>query len=182
MFFGPHRYAVGTFANRLDVQQALHELRQAGLKTTQISIVSNDIDAQEPLDEAGMSSNCNWENEASQDVRTTAATVTGSLLGAIGGCLVGLGLVSLPGINLIVAVGTSMTALMTTLAGAGIGAASGGLIEALGRLAIPSDSVDLECYSSGEYLVMVNGTDDEVERAESILGQSYFIDDRPLLS
>lgn len=181
MFFGCHRYAVGTFANRLDVQQALHELRQAGLKTTQISIVSNDIDAQEPLDEAGKS-NCNGENETSQDVRTTAATVTGSLLGAIGGCLVGLGLVSLPGVSLIIAVGTSMTALMTTLAGAGIGAASGGLIEALGRLAIPSDSVDLECYSSGEYLVMVNGTDDEVQRAESILGQSYFIDDRPLLS
>lgn len=179
MVFGPHRYAVGTFANRLDVQQALHELRQAGLKTTQISIVSNDIDAQEPLDESGSS---NWESETSQDVRATGATITGSLLGAIGGCLVGLGLISLPGINLVVAVGTSMTALMTTLAGAGIGAASGGLIEALGQLGTASNSVDFDCYSSGEYLVMVNGTDDEVKRAESILGQSYFIDDRPLLS
>ncbi|HEY9653437.1 MAG TPA: general stress protein, partial [Coleofasciculaceae cyanobacterium] len=90
MVFGPHRYAVGTFANRLDVQQALHELRQAGLKTTQISIVSNDLDVQAPIDDSGTGTS-NWENEAPQDVRTTGATVTGSLLGAIGGCLVGLG-------------------------------------------------------------------------------------------
>lgn len=179
MVFGPHRYAVGTFANRLDVQQAVYELRQAGLKTAQISIVSNDANSEEPLDEVGVS---NWDSDESQEVRTTAATITGSLLGAIGGCLVGIGLVWLPGISVVVAVGTSMTTLMTTIGGAGIGAVGGGLIEGLGRLVISSNSVDLECYSRDEYLVMVNGTDDEVQRAESILGQSYFIDDRPLLS
>jgi hypothetical protein len=56
------------------------------------------------------------------------ATVTGSMLGAIGGCLAGMGVLAIPGFVPILAIGSAGTAVVITLAGAGIGLASGGLI------------------------------------------------------
>ena len=93
------------------------------------------------------------------------------MLGAIGGCLVGLGFIAVPGVALIVAVGTSGTALVSTLAGAGIGIASGSLISALTKLEISSERarVDSDRFLQCEYLVRVNGTYEEVCLAESIL-------------
>jgi len=56
------------------------------------------------------------------------------------------------------------TALAATLIGAGIGVATGGLIEALANLGITDSPARAysDRFSECEYLVMVNGTDDEV--------------------
>jgi len=56
------------------------------------------------------------------------ATITGSMLGAIGGCLAGMGILAIPGFVPILAIGSAGTAVVVTLAGAGIGLAGGGLI------------------------------------------------------
>lgn len=87
----------------------------------------------------------------------------------------GIGVLVVPGVGPIVAVATSGTALAGTLAGAGIGLASGGLISALAGLGMTLGraSVESDRFSQDEYLVMVNGTDDEMSRAESILSSSY---------
>jgi len=65
------------------------------------------------------------------DGTATSGSIAGSMLGAIGG-LVGLGLVAVRSRSF-VAVATG-TALAATLIGAGIGVATGGLIEALANL------------------------------------------------
>ena len=83
------------------------------------------------------------------------------MVGAIGGCLVGFGVLAVPGVGSLIPIGTSGTALVTTIAGAGIGVASCGLIEALADLGIASDQ--------SKYRVIVDGTDDEVGRAKTIL-------------
>ncbi|MBV9387030.1 MAG: hypothetical protein JOZ78_11450 [Chroococcidiopsidaceae cyanobacterium CP_BM_ER_R8_30] len=59
------------------------------------------------------------------------ATITGSMLGAIGGCLAGMGVLAIPGFVPILAIGSAGTAVVITLAGAGIGLAGGGLISTL---------------------------------------------------
>lgn len=81
----------------------------------------------------------------------------------------------MPGVGPFVAVATSGTALAATLAGAGIGVVSGGLISAKACLGMTKDQarVDSDRFFGCEYLVMVDGTDDEVCRADSILSRSY---------
>lgn len=154
-----HRRAVGIFHYHIDVERGLKELNSSGFSAEQISVVAQD---------AGI--NEHWYQ--AKDGNATCASITGSMLGAIGGCLVGLGLLAVPGVGLLVGVGTSGMALGTTLAGAGIGAATGGLIEALASSRRNVVGVESDRFSLGKYLVIVDGTDEEVRRAESILNRS----------
>ena len=170
MFLSQHRCAIGSFPNRIDVEYALNELNSAGFPMAQISIVAKDADRDAQLDGAGMSDFVGDTQEG-----TPIFAIAGSMLGAIGGCLVGLGILAVPLVGPIVAVGTSGTALTATLVGVGVGIVSGGLIEVLTDLGMTLDRarVDGDRFSTSEYLVMVDGTDDEVRRAESILCKSY---------
>lgn len=54
----------------------------------------------------------------------------GTLLGAVGGCVFGLGLFAVPGAGLLVALGSMESALFSTVVGAGVGATGSGLAEA----------------------------------------------------
>jgi hypothetical protein len=172
MVLGQHRRAVGTFYNRIDAEHALNELLGAGFPIDRISVVAKDADHDDQLAGAVMSEHV-WYKAL--DGTATSGSITGSMLGAIGGCLVGLGLVAVPGVGPFVAVATSGTALAATLIGAGIGVATGGLIEALADLGITDSPARAysDRFSQCEYLVMINGTDDEVCRADSILSRSY---------
>jgi hypothetical protein len=88
-------------------------------------------------------------------------------LGGIGGLLVGLEALLIPGAGPFLAAGT----IATTLAGAGIGAAAGGLVGVLTGLGIPEEEARAygERVSQGEFLVIVDGSEDEINRAGSIL-------------
>lgn len=172
MVLGQHRSAIGTFPNRIDAEYALNKLLGAGFPMAQICVVSTNADSDQPRGGAEMN---DYVGYTVQERAARGATIAGSMLGAIGGCLVGIGMLVVPGVGPVLAVGTSATALGMTIAGAGIGLSCGGLIEALAGLGIFADRarVNGEPFSQGEYLVMVDGTDDEVRRAESILSKSY---------
>lgn len=60
---------------------------------------------------------------------------TGAALGGLGGFLVGLGALAIPGIGPVLAAGP----IAAALAGVGLGAAAGGVIGALTELGIPED-------------------------------------------
>jgi len=160
MVGGQKRRVVSTFYNRIDAEHALNELNSAGFRKAEISVSAN-TERDDQLD--GPCTHCNIEDKP-EERTATCGTITGSMLGAIGGYLVGLGLLAVPGVGPLVAVGASGTAVITTLAGVGIGIASCSLIEALANLGISSNR-------EAEYLVMVDGTDDEVRQAESIIKQ-----------
>lgn len=169
MVLDQKRRAVGTFSNRQNAEHALNELNSAGFPMKQICIVAKNSDFDARLGRAGIS-DCVGDTE--EGVPTCA--IAGSMLGAIGGCLVGLGIIAVPGVGPLVAIGTSGAAFGTTLVGAGIGLVSGALTEALAGLGLTRDREDYsDRFSQSEYLVMVDGTDDEVCRAESILSRSY---------
>jgi len=167
MVLGQKRHAIGRFSNRLDAEHALNELHSAGFTVAQISIVAKYTDYEHQRDD-GTCINEHVGNEAH------AGAITGGMLGAVLGCLVGLGMLVVPGVGLIVAVGTSGTAVGMTLAGAGIGVTGGGLISTLASLKIFSNTarVNIAPCLRGEYLLMVDGTNDEVHRAEFILSKS----------
>lgn len=159
-----HRHTFDIFFNQQTVAQVLNRLSNSGFSMEQISVVVKQADIDEQL---GGNRQFFW-----YQAQTGTASIVGSMLGAICGCLVGIGILVVPGFGPLIIVGTSGTALVATLAGAGIGVVSGGLISALNNTVINLDRVDSAHHSQIEYLVVVNGTDDEVRRAESILGRS----------
>jgi hypothetical protein len=170
MVLGQKRRAVGRFSNRLAAENAVCQLKRAGFSTAQISIVAKYTDRDAQLDGAGMSDCAETETQS----KTAAGAITGGMLGAVVGCLVGLGMLTVPGIGAVLAVGTSGTAIATTLGGGGVGVVSGGLISALAGLKIfPEHSrVESDRDLPGEYLVMVDAMNYEVHRAESILSRA----------
>jgi len=65
------------------------------------------------------------------------------------------------------------------LAGAGIGAATGGIVGALIGLGIPEENARIyeDRIKAGDYLLMVSGNDDDImSRTESIMG-NHHVDD-----
>jgi hypothetical protein len=69
--------------------------------------------------------------------------------------------------------GALATALGTALTGGAIGAAGGSLVGGLVGLGIPEGQAKIygDRISQGGYVVMVEGTEDDISRAESILGR-----------
>lgn len=164
---GANRRAVGVFATRAETEEALQELRRADFPMHKISVIARDADKHDDI--AGVDVKDPVGNKADEGAATGAAT--GGALGTLTGLLVGLGALAIPGIGPIMLAGATATTLATTLAGTAIGAAAGGLLGGLVGLGIPEDRARVynERVSRGEYLVLVDGSDDDIHRAETVL-------------
>jgi hypothetical protein len=164
---GQHRRAIGVFSSRGDAEDALNELNRCGFPMDKVSVIARDADTQEEI--AGVDVSTGIGNKA--DEGASAGAVTGGTLGGITGLLVGLGALTIPGVGPVLLAGEIATALATTIAGGAIGAAAGGLIGALIGLGIPEERARIygDRVSRGGYLVIVNGTDEEIAIAEAIL-------------
>ncbi len=167
MAVGERQRAVGIFSNRSDAEHALRELRDAGFDMDKVSVIAKDADRVGNV--GGVEAQDKVGNKA--DEGAAAGAVTGGVLGGLTGLLVGLGTLAIPGVGPILLAGEVATALATTAAGAGIGAAAGGLLGALIGLGIPEERARVynDRVSGGDYLVMVEGTQAEILRAETIL-------------
>jgi hypothetical protein len=168
-FSSGHRRAVGTFQNRKAAEHALHDLRDSGFSMDQVSVVAQDSDRHDTLAGAEMSDRAH-DHKADDGAKVGAAS--GGALGGITGLLVGIGALAIPGVGPVMLAGATATALATTLAGGAIGAAAGSLLGGLVGLGIPEDRARAynDRVSAGGYLVMVDGTEAEIARAETILG------------
>ena len=159
-----YKRAVGTFASRGDAEKALYELRDSGFSMDRVSLLAKNADGNEKIAGADVK-NERGENEAQEGAGIGATT--GTVLGGLGGLLLGLNELLIPGIGPFLAAGT----IATTLAGAGLGAAAGGIVGGLTGMGIPEE--DARHYegsiNNGYYLLVVDGYEDEVERAGSIL-------------
>lgn len=175
---GRHHRAIGVFPHRRDAEGALRELGDAGFNMNQVSLVGRDGDGK-------ATSGGNVANSTQADEGAKAGAATGGALGGLGGLLVGLGALAIPGIGPVLAGGALATALATAAAGGAIGAAAGGLTGALVGLGIPDERARFynDRVNRGDYLVMVDGTRDEILRAEPILSrrgiQDWHIFDAP---
>ena len=166
---GQNRRATGTFSSHREAESALGELRTSGFNMDQISVIGKNVD--ENSDMAGAQQGehlSDLDNRASEGAAKGAAS--GGTVGGLTGLLVGLGLVAIPGIGPVMLAGAAATALATTLTGGAIGAATGGLLGGLVGLGIPKDRAKVysDRVEQGDYLVMVDGTDEDVRQAEAI--------------
>jgi hypothetical protein len=164
-----NKRAIGVFSHPQDAETALMELRDSGFPMNQVSLIAKDRGDHLPGVNTGASTNVAAQTKADEGAKAGAAT--GGVLGGLGGLLVGLGALAIPGVGPVIAAGAVATALATTVAGGAIGAAAGGLTGGLIGLGIPENRARLysDRFNRGDYLVMVDGTDEQIHRAEAIL-------------
>jgi len=146
------RTIVGLFDDAAHAERALTGLREAGIRPEQLSVVARDAEDRDALSEPG---------EDAEDVAGDA--VTGGMIGGLAGFLIGISALVIPGIGPIVGSGI----IIATLAGAGLGAAAGGLVGALTVQGVPD--AEAETYQTrvqaGRILLTVHADSDEEARS-----------------
>jgi len=167
--------AVGTFSSYEATETALHQLRDSGFSMERVSVVGHDINrhieatganTSNRLADIGKLPNGNNAGEAA-----ATGAITGTTLGGLTGLLVGLGAVAIPGVGPVMLAGAAATAIATAISGGVIGAAAGSLVGGLIGLGIPEDRAKVygDRISQGDYLVIVEGSEEDINQAKSIL-------------
>ncbi|MFN4954799.1 MAG: signal transduction histidine kinase (STHK), LytS [Aphanizomenon sp.] len=179
-----NKRAVGVFSNHEEVENALNQLRDYGFDMNQVSVIAKhteDLNQRYRIGETRVEEPIE-ANQISQEIRNEPTRVedgaktgieAGGAVGGLTGLLIGLGTLAIPGIGPIMLAGAVATAIATTLVGGAIGAAVGGLIGTLVGLGIPEHRARVyhDCVVDGDYLVIVDGTEAEITRAETIFKQ-----------
>lgn len=155
---------IGTYRDLDSAVNVVNRLVDAGFHRNSISVIANDPDEQYAafVDQDG----------AMDD--TAKGAGFGAAIGGLGGLLLGLGALAIPGVGPVIAAGP----LAAALAGAGIGAVTGGIIGALIDLGIPEESAQVyaESVRRGHVLVAAQVADDRADEATRIMQHSGLID------
>ncbi|HUR43872.1 MAG TPA: hypothetical protein VMZ01_07220 [Aestuariivirga sp.] len=142
-------------------RQAVSELEQAGIASSDISLVANKYVSEKYADV--------------DDVSDAAAGAgIGAMVGGTAGLLAGLGLLAIPGLGPVVAAGW----LASTAVGALAGGATGGIIGALVDSGVPEDHAHVysEAVRRGGTLLAVKVDESQAPRVRSILDRYQPID------
>lgn len=153
---------IGTYSSMETAIDVVNDLVNAGFDRDSVSVIANDADKK-------------YASHVDQDMDDTAKGAgIGAALGGLGGLLVGLGALAIPGIGPVIAAGP----LAAALAGAGIGAVTGGIIGALVDLGIPEDSAHVyaESVRRGNVLVAVQTADERAADVTRIMERHGLID------
>lgn len=164
---GERQTIVGVFDGPNHAERALNGLQTAGFTPEQVSVVAKDAGDSKQMAESS--------DMVAEDAGKGA--VTGGVLGGLGGFLLGISALAIPGIGPIVGGGI----LVSTIAGAGIGAAAGGLVGALVGQGVPeSDARGYEDHvRKGSVLLTVHATTgDQARRAQALFEQAGATDAR----
>ncbi len=143
------RKIVGVFHTEQEAIQAINGLKRQGYKEDEISVIAKDKE--------GLSSVVD-ETGSTVPEGTVAGAVTGGALGGIGGILMGMGALAIPGIGPFIAAGPIIVGLTGMAAGTGAGALIGGLI----GIGIPEEEAEKynDYLDEGRILVLVESKDD----------------------
>ena len=170
------RQAVGVFLDRQHIELALDALKAANFPMQNVSVVTQHLD---PEDKAIATADTTVQSQAQFTSQQTTQKISegaltgGSLGGAAGFLMSGLAILAVPGLGSIAVAGMGLAT------GAFYGALSGGLIKAgIGSETSPVGGVSTlgnqvqhytERLAQGQYLIVVEGADDEIDRAGTML-------------
>lgn len=154
----------GLFDDYSDASAAVSALESAGVRSDDISIVSNNADKR------------HGESNAAEGAGTGAGI--GAVIGGAGGLLTGLGLMAIPGVGPVVAAGWLAATAAGAAAGAVAGGAAGGIIGALTDSGVSERDAHIyaEGVRRGGTLVTAKVDDALVPEAEAILKRSNWVD------
>lgn len=124
-----------------DARAAVNLLEAAGVPHDDISVVSNNSDADKYPDAEEM----RREHDASADASTGAGL--GGIAGGVAGLLAGIGAVTIPGIGPVVGAGWLAATAAGAVGGAAVGGVAGGIVGALTESGVHPD--DANVYAEG---------------------------------
>jgi uncharacterized membrane protein len=159
---------VGLFDDATEVEAVVQELTRLGVARDQISLMAN-------RGEVGVAASREGAPETTtsgEDAMTGAGI--GAMAGGLGGLIVGLVALPIPGLGPVIAAGPIGAALM----GAGIGAVTGGVIGALTHVGVPTEHADhyAEGVRRGGTLVIVNSPEDLASHVASVMHEHHAVD------
>lgn len=146
---------VAVYETHEDALNAVKKLKEHGISLKHVSLVGKAEVDDDHLHIKNM------------DKRTSAPAVVGAGAGLLVGILTGLGVFAIPGFGFLYGAG----AVIGAIGGFDIGLAGGGVISLLAKLGIKEDEVVEyeEHLHGGKFIVVVNGSDREVEVARDVL-------------
>ncbi|MDX2216426.1 MAG: hypothetical protein SFY66_24390 [Oculatellaceae cyanobacterium bins.114] len=169
-----HQHAVGIFPDRPSTASALQTLQDAGFPRRRMTVVARDAQQQSAI--AGVPVQSHISNRAGQGA--AAGALTFGVLGGAAGLATGLGLITIPALAPLLGLTQGLfvseaAGAVTALAGAAVGATAGGLLGGLIGLGIPENRARQyrDRVERGDYLILLNGTRTEIQRADAMLQQ-----------
>lgn len=149
---------VGVYHTHDRAIDAVQKLEQNGFDLKKVSIVGKADIVENQI-----------ETHSGEEAMERGVTI-GAVLGSFLGLLTGLSMITVPGLGVLYMSG----ALVGTVGGFSIGSASGGILGALMAAGIGKDGVlsYQKHLEVGKYLVVYQGTKDEVHRAENLLNDT----------
>jgi hypothetical protein len=155
---------VGTYDNIQTAYAVANDLISAGYSRNDISVVASDANNEYAryVD----------TTDTGDDVATGAGI--GAAIGGLGGLLVGLGALAIPGVGPVIAAGP----LLAALTGAGVGAVTGGIVGALVDLGIPDEEAHIysEGLRRGHILVIAQVPDSSTNAVTRIMERPGLVD------
>lgn len=155
----------GAFSSREQTESALIALKETGFSMDKVSVIAREISQDDEIAES--------EKEYIRD-KTLAGLTKGALtvgtLGSLAGILVGLTTLAIPGLGAVGIAGAKV-AIAGMFAGGYYGTGGGAIIgAALGNGASKEQAQVYDNHlANGSYLVIVDGSEAEINSAESIL-------------
>jgi hypothetical protein len=156
---GKNTAVFGIYSSRSQVEGAVDELKLAGFRNTDISVL---------LPENQGSKDFAHEKGTKAPEGAATGAGTGAVIGGTLGWLAGIGALAIPGVGPLIAAGP----IMAALAGVGVGGAVGGLTGALVGMGIPEyEATRYEGrVKKGGILLSVHSDDSEwTKKAKAIL-------------
>jgi len=155
---------IGTYSTLEIATAVVDDLVRAGFHRNAISVIADDPDEKYAA---------YVDHDTAAD-GTAAGAGIGAAIGGLGGLLVGLGALAIPGIGPVIAAGP----IVAALTGAGVGAVTGGIIGALVDMGIPEESAHAyaESVRRGNVLVTAQVADNQVNEATRIMQRPGLLD------
>ena len=164
---------VGFFDSVSQARSAVRDLDSAGFNRNEINFVANaaaeEAEYKPYFDDEGRYREDYDGGDLTAGEGAASGAGIGATIGGLGGLLMGLGLLAVPGVGPALAAGP----IASTLVGAGIGAVSGGLAGALVNSGVPEEQAHVyaEGVRRGGSLVSLTVDDTRVDEAEGILAK-----------
>jgi hypothetical protein len=162
------RTVVAVFDSHDGAVQAARRIKEKGLKTDDISIVTKDnqTGSDDVSDRGTTATMGTADRDRGVNDNISDGVVTGSVLGGLAGLVIGAGSLMIPGFGIIAAAGP-ITGLLS-------GAVTGGIVGGLVDLGIPEDkSREYETsIKGGKTIFTMKSDDDKINSVTSILKSS----------
>jgi hypothetical protein len=163
-----HKNAIGIFPDRQSIESAIAQLRETEFPMNKVSVVVEHLNPEDPTIGGLIEPVVQSEQQFARDRTSTqighGALDAGVLGGVVGGVVAGLSTLAFPA-------GGGAVLLVGMAAGAFYGTLSGGLLGGAIGAGISEEQAKhySDLLAQGNYLVTIEGTDTEIDRAELIL-------------